>query len=106
MMPSSRVLNATVSVQTKARENVGGVELVTTTTTSRKASPQPMRASRAQGYGLQIGQTGYTVFFRANPGVDAEDIISWSGRTLSVLGPARDEAGRGHVYAVDCVEQA
>jgi hypothetical protein len=99
-------LLASVTVTTKAWGNTGGQRTPTTTTATWYASVQPMRPRRVEMHGLTQGQTGYTAYGETDPTVKAGDTITWGSKTLSVLGPARDEAGRGEVYAVDCVELA
>jgi hypothetical protein len=94
----------TVAVTRRAWTNVSGAATPTPTTADLACSVQPMRASRVERYGLTAGETGYTVYFAADPLVNAGDSIAWGSRTLAVLGPARDEAGRSIVWAVDCLE--
>lgn len=98
------MLNNVVAVTTKTWSNVRGVRTETTTSSSHPASVQPMRADRKAAHGMSVGKTGYTVYFAADPGVRVDDAIVWSGKTLAVLGSARDEAGRGVAWAVDCIE--
>ncbi len=105
-MPTSRMFPNTVTITTRSWSNVRGVRTPTTTTTSRPASVQPMRAARREAHGMSAGATGYTVYFAAVPAVRVDDAIGWSGKTLAVLGPARDEAGRGEIWSVDCIEVA
>lgn len=101
-MPSPRCFPSTVSVSTKTWANNKGERASNPTTTTAVASVQPMRVIRRQVYGLSAGETAWTVFFPSDPGVDAEDVITWQTRKLQVFGPARDEAGRGVLWAVDC----
>jgi hypothetical protein len=105
-MPSDRMLNGSVSVTRKTWSNVRGQRTVASTTiVTLPASVQvDRRTSRREVYGLTAGQTLYVAYFRAEPNVDAQDEIAWNGKVLSVLGPARDEAGRGRVWAVDTQE--
>jgi hypothetical protein len=103
-MPSAWVLNNTVTVTTKAFTNTRGVPVVAETQGTYQASVQPMTARRAQAYGLELGQTAYTAYFNSDPGVNNLSVITWNGKALSVQAPARNEAGRGRVWAVDCLE--
>jgi hypothetical protein len=103
-MPSDWMLPNTIVVSIKTFSNVRGVSIPTATDTTYKASVQPMTARRIQAYGLGMGSTAYTVYFASDPGVNNLATIAWEGKTLSVQAPARNEAGRGRVWAVDCVE--
>jgi hypothetical protein len=95
-----------VTVTAKTWSNVKGQRTATTSTSTWSASVQPMRPRRVEQHGLTQGQTGYTAYGETNPAVNVGDTITWGSHTLSVLGPARDEAGRGEVFAIDCVELA
>lgn len=104
-MLSDLLINDAV-VSTKAWANVGGVRTPTPTTATYSASIQPMSTARQQAWGMDAGRTGWTCYFGVDPGVNVGDTVASGGRVLSVLGPARDEAGRGVVWAVDCEERS
>jgi hypothetical protein len=99
------LLISSVTVTVKTWSNVRGQRTVASTTqTTRMASVQPMKSARREVYGVSAGETMWTVYLAADPGVDVQDEIAWNGRSLSVLAPARDQAGRGVAWAVDCRE--
>jgi hypothetical protein len=101
MFPNPVAINAT------GWSNDGGVRTASPTAAARDASVQPMRSQRRALYGVDAGVTAYTVYLPApDPGVATGDTIGWGSRTLAVLAPARDEAGRGRVFAIDCQEIA
>lgn len=74
--------------------------------TSARASVQAMRADRRIAYELPVALTAFTIYVPADPALAVDDLVVWSGRTLRVLAPALDQAGRGVVWALDCVEVA
>lgn len=102
----SDLLISVATVSTKTWANVRGVRTPTMTTATYPASVQPMTTARQQAWGMDAGRTGWTVYFAADPAVNVSDTIAWGSHTLSVLGPARDEAGRGVAWAVDCEERS
>lgn len=105
--PSGRMFPDVVTVTTKSWSNVKGARVATPATVTLAASAQPMSAQRRVLYSLDAGVTAWTVYFASDPAVNAADTITLpSGRTLSVLAPARDAAGRGAVWAVDCTERS
>jgi hypothetical protein len=69
------------------------------------AGVQPMRADRRIEYDIAGGQTAYQVFTASNPGLVTDDLILWGSRTLRVLAPATDQAGRGVAWRLDCLER-
>lgn len=91
-----------VTIQRATWSNVRGVRTATYTSSTAYASVQSRRADRVFPYDLASGETGYVVYFAANPNVKPDDRIVWGSLTLSVLAPASDEAGRGLVFSVDC----
>lgn len=101
--PSNFLFRHAVTVQTATYANSRGQRVPSFTSTARQALVQPMTLDRAQLYGLEVGEIGYSVFFAVDPGVQVNDrILDASGRTLIVLGPALDQGGQGHVWLVDC----
>jgi hypothetical protein len=106
-MALSDLCSQAVSVTRKTWESgPGAVRTATPTTVTLKASVHPMRPTRVEAYGMTAGQTGFTLYFAADPNVNADDSILWGTRRLSVLGKARDMAGRYRAWGVDCVEHA
>ncbi len=103
-MPLQNLCINPVTVRVATWTNVRGNREPTYADTLSHASVQPMKASRIQLHGLEAGDTGYTCYFASDPGVNTADIIAWGSKTLSVLGPTRDEAGRGVCFAVDAKE--
>lgn len=91
-----------VTVKRRAWANTSGERTPSESTSALNASIQPMSTSRRLLYGLDAGVTAWVAYFPADPEVDTNDTIDWGGKVLSVLAPARDEAGRGQVFAVDC----
>jgi hypothetical protein len=105
VIPSDRMFPNTVDKVIKTWTNVAGVRTEATTSTTLKASVQPMRSARVAAYSILQGETGFTVYFPSDPGVKVSDELTWGTRTLSIISGARDEAGRGRVWACDCVER-
>ena len=82
-------------------------------------SVQQAKTSRLVVDGQVVASVTHTVYFPAAPldtstGARApgscrvEDLFVWGSspaRTLYALGPARDEAGRGELWGVDCEER-
>lgn len=104
--PSARVFNDAVTVTTKVYRNVDGEPVPTPTTTTRLASVQPMKGSRAHAHNLEQGVNGFTVYFAASPGVNVGDSITWQGLALVCLGDANDEGGRHALWSVDCEQRS
>jgi hypothetical protein len=99
------LLNRVATITRKTWTSTNGQRTATESTSTRVCSAQPMSAQRVALHGLDVGQTGWTVYFRgADPQVSALDTIRVDGHVLSVLAPARDEAGRGAWWGVDCRE--
>ncbi|MGD9617164.1 MAG: hypothetical protein AB7W06_17450 [Alphaproteobacteria bacterium] len=94
----------TVTVDRKVWTSVHGQRTATSSTAVLTMSIQPMRASRARAYGLDVGVTGYTAYCATDPSLKVGDTITWGSKVLSVLASPRDEAGRGVVWATDCKE--
>jgi hypothetical protein len=92
----------TVLVSTYA--NVRGVPTETTTETPLDCSVQPMPSRDRAAWGVEAAEIGHMLYAPTNPGVKAGDVIRWGSRSLAVLGPAQDMAGRGEVFAVACRE--
>jgi hypothetical protein len=103
---SPALANASVTIAVKAWSNVRGTRTATATSSTHRASVQPMKSFRREVHKLTQGQTGYTVYLTTDPACNAGDTVTWGTKTLTTLGPARDEAGRGRVWAVDCLEVA
>lgn len=104
--PSAAMFPNAVTVRTRTVTNTRGRQVEAWTETATTASVQPRRADRLIQAGLLQSEVTHIAYFAADPGVSADDQIVWSGGTLSVLSKARDQAGRGGVFAVDCREVA
>jgi type II secretory pathway component PulJ len=109
-MSLASLLNKTVTITRRNWSNVRGQRTATTrpetVTASGRASP--MKSNRVTQHGLQAGETGWTVYFAADPLVKVDDSLSWSDGvgtvTASVLAHARDMGGAGRGWAVDAKE--
>ena len=103
-MPSPRLFINTATH--KAASWTGGTEGTRTRnpvgTEDVLCSVQPMSADRQLEYDMPLGVTAWTIYYPADPGLATDDLVLWGGRTASVLAPARDMAGRGAVWALDC----
>lgn len=96
------LLNESVTLTLNTWDSLRGQRTATPATTTTLASVQPMKAQRRLLYGMDASATAYTVYFDADPACGVGDTITRAdGSVLGVLAPARDEAGRGTVYAVD-----
>lgn len=103
-MPLQNLCINAVTIRTATWSNLRGVRTPSYSDASSMASVQPMKADRVRLHGLEAGQTGYTCYFAEDPTVNEADLIVWGAKTIFVLGPTRDEAGRGRCFAVDCRE--
>jgi len=96
------LLNKSVTLTLNTWAPVRGQRTATPTTASTLASVQPMKAQRRLLYGMDASATAFTVYFDGDPAVGVGDTITLDdGTVLGVLATARDEAGRGDVWAVD-----
>lgn len=104
-MNRSRLFNTTVTINRRTWSQSHGAKVPSVApgnATTARAAVQPLRVSRRALYDRPIGETAYTVYLPYDPELDTDDTIVWQGRTLSVLAPAADQAGRGRVWAIDC----
>jgi hypothetical protein len=95
-----------VTYQSVTFANVRGTKSPAYFSTDTNASVQPMKASRRILHVLVVGDVGYTIYFDPDqfPGIaqgKVDDLVTTQYGVLQVLGPSRDEAGRGRVWAVD-----
>lgn len=82
-----------------------GERVATFAEATHDVSVQPALPARTEEFGDEGSVGAFSVyFFDADPGVDAGDEVAWGARTLAVLGPAQDQAGRGRVFKVPCRE--
>jgi hypothetical protein len=98
------LLDNSVTVKVATYTNVRGVRTASYADTAFAAAVQPMRARARDSHGLEAGETGYSVFLASDPGCKRGDKITWGNHTLECLARARDEAGRGVVFILDCRE--
>lgn len=106
-MPSDVLFQNTVTVNATTWPNVDGERTASTASTVRVASVQAKSARLASAYGLEAGARPVEIFFPApDPDVHAGDTITWDGQAYAVLGRARNTAGLGMVFVVDCKEIA
>ena len=94
----------TVTVAVSTSVNVRGVASSTTTTATWQCSVQPMASRDRAAWGVEVAEIGHMLYAPTDPGVRVGDVITWGSRSLAVLGPAQDMAGRGEVFAVACKE--
>jgi hypothetical protein len=96
----------TVTVTRKTwTQGSGGARVASSTVIGPFASRvQAMRSERRSAYGLDASITAWTAYFDRDPGVNAADNITWGGRIMGVIGPARDMGGAGQAFVVDASE--
>lgn len=68
------------------------------------AAVQPIRSDRRILHDLPSSVAAHTVHFASDPRLGVDDRVLWRGKTLRVLAPARDQAGRGVVWSLDAAE--
>ncbi len=103
-LPSAAMFPNAVTVRTRSVSNTRGRQVETWTETETTANVQPRTADRLIQVGLLQSEVTHVVYFAADPGVKADDQIVWGTTTLNALSRARDQAGRGGIFAVDCRE--
>lgn len=100
--------NTTVSVsrktQTQSTSTGAKVSTWATVATGQAAAVQMSTSSEDRAYMRETGRTRYRVFMVYGVDVRTGDRLTWGSRTLSVLGPPIDEAGRQSHYALAAEE--
>lgn len=99
-MALDELLFHAVTVRRATYTASGGERTPSYTDAAAFASVQPMGARRKSDHGLEQGDVAYTLYFQSDPGVRVRDLIVWNGKTLTALGPAMDQAGKGRLYKV------
>jgi hypothetical protein len=102
--PSSGLFPHSVTVRKAFWSNVGGARTATYLDMPMMAAVQPMKHARVVRYDQPAGLSLFTCYFAADPDLKVDDVIVWNGRSLAALATARDEAGQGVVWSVDCRE--
>jgi hypothetical protein len=79
--------------------NVKGVNVPSATVVSGvNCSIQESSSAPTFGQDKAGSTSSGKAFFASDPGLQADDLINWGPRKLTVIGPAMDEAGRGVLW--------
>lgn len=99
--PSARIFNETLTIRRKGWgvDGAGGGLGADQTTTTIRASVQPLSANRTPEHLRASGITAYDILTATDPALDAEDhLVRSSGEILVVDAPAMDQAGRSAMW--------
>jgi head-tail adaptor len=100
------LLTHTVTVTRKTwTQGSGGARVASTVVLGTfPALVQATKSDRRDAGGKDASITTFKAYFAVDPNVNATDEITWEGRALSVVGPARDMGGQGRAFVVDALE--
>jgi hypothetical protein len=105
MSLESLLINSVI-VRRASYSNDRGQRVASYTESVISMSVQPTQPAATDAHGLESAERGWTAYCDHDPGVKRGDLLLFGTRTLEVLGPANDQAGRGRVFVVACREVA